>query len=323
YPLGSASVADKKGNKVVDNQAFPGAPAEAWIEDFDGTQVLLANEVHGLYEMFVYQAAKGGFALNGTVAITNNYDEAWFTPGGIVVRLATSTREGLQCWHKKLKKLLWQLPLAQGWFEEIHANGVSCFAKEAGGNVEYTVYKKNKLLGAHTLANAVRNIRTDEKGGLLYWTAAAGTNGPLTLVTPQGKKIFENFMPDGFATFATCLYNSKQLWFRKDNSGSTVELRSYKPASTPVLNGATTVDNYTDAGIRGATSYSVSELGGIYTVRGHNKKLVEQWNKTRAGDNWEFFDKDVYSIYEDTGTADTYYMYKKDKDFCTHSYPYP
>ena len=323
YPLGSASVADKKGNKVVDNQAFPGAPAEAWIEDFNGTQVLLGNYAQTYNELFLYKVAKGGFALIGTAVISNNYDRAWFAPGGIFVQWAKSTMEGLQCWHKKLKKLLWQLPLAQGWFEVIYANGVSFFVKDAGGNAEYTVYKKNKLLGANTLSNAVKNISTDEKGGLLYWTKTAGTNGPMTLVTPKGKKVFENFTPDGFATFATCLYNSKQLWFRKDSSGGSVELRSYKPASTPVLNGATTVANYDGGGIRGATSYSVSELGGVYTVQGHNKKLAEQWSKTHAGDNWYFYDKHVYAIYEDTGTADVYYMYKKDKDFCTHSYPYP
>lgn len=323
YPLGSASVADKKGNKVVDHQAFPGAPVEAWIEDFDGTQVLLGNEAQAYNEVFLYKVAKGSFALVGTAVISNDYDKAWFTPGGIFVQWAATTMEGLQCWHKKLKKLLWQLPLAPGWFEDIYDNGFSFFATEAGGNTEYTVYKKNKIMGANTLSNAFEKIRTDEKGGLLYWSAAAGTNGPMTLVTPHGKKVFENFTPDGFTTYAMCLYNSKQLWFRKGNYGGTVELRSYKPASTPVLNGSTTVANYDSGGIRGATSYSVSDAGGVFTLRGHNKKLAEQWSQAHAGAYWEYFDKDVYYIYEDTGTADAYYMYKKDKELCTHSYPYP
>ncbi|GEM_PF-1802622 len=326
YPLGSASVADKKGQNMVNNQTFPGAPAAAWIEDFDGTQVLLGNAVQAYNEFFLYKVAKGGFALSGTVVISNNYHDAWFTPGGIFVTLAQVNMQGLQCWHKKLKKLLWQLPLAPGWFDSVYANGVSFFAKKAGGSTEYTVYKKNKLLGANTTpdpGSGSKQTDTDEKGGLLYWTETAGTNGPMTLVTPKGKKVFENFTPDGFATFAACLYNSKQLWFRKGDYGSTVELRSYKPASAPVLNGATTVANYTSAGIRGATSYSVSEMGGTYTVRGHNKKLAEQWSKAHTGDDWDFFDKDIYYIYEDTGTADAYYMYKKDKDICTHSYPYP
>ena len=58
-------------------------------------------------------------------------------------------------------------------------------------------------------------------------------------------------------------------------------------------------------------------------MRGYDKKMESKWEKTEVGYLEEYFDKDVYSIYNDGPTAEDYMMFKKDKDFCTHSYPYP
>jgi len=333
----AVSIADKNGKKMVDNQLVPNVTNGAWIAGFDGKQVMVLTGAWGWWtwnsgqgEVFVYKVAKGGLTQVGSATIASNAYEAWLVPGGIYVSLYDNTSmSGLQLWHKNLKKVLWELPLVEGWFDKIYDKGVSFFNKRdiwTGRTNEITIRKKTKKLGALTLtepAGSWLRWRTDDKGGVLHWTTLLGTNGPLTLVKPDGKKVFENFTPAGLETFAECLYNGKQIWFRKGDYGATATLASYKPGTQPTLNGDTTVANYDGAGIRGANSYSVSYSAGTSTVRGHDKKLVSKWDKTQAGWLWDFFDKDVYCILNDTPTTENFLMYKKNKDFCTHAYPVP
>ena len=333
-PLGPVSIADKNGKKIVDNQPMPNVTNGAWIVGFDGKHVVVLAGAWGWWtwnsgqgEVLVYKVAKGGLTQVGSATIASNAYDAWLVPGGIYVWLYdNNSMDGLQLWHKNLKKVLWEVPLAEGWFDRIYDKGVTFFTKWTGSTSEITIRKKTKKLGALTLvepAGSSLNWRTDDKGSVLHWTALDGINGPLTLVKPDGKKVFENFTPAGLETFAECLYNGKQIWFRKGSFGATATLASYKPGKQPTLNGDTTVANYEGAGIRGANSYSFSYSAGTSTVRGHDKKLVSKWDKTQAGWLWEFFDKDVYCIQNDTPTTENFLMYKKNKDFCTHAYPVP
>jgi len=334
YPYKPITIVDKNNRLLVNKQVLPDMSTDARICDFNGMNVLVQTGVWQstsgclqLYAMKNAPLSTHTLRKQGEYFVANAAADAWLMRGGVLVYLidALNNQEGLVWLQRTLKKVVWELPLAPGPFMYAFDNGLAVRTVVGAADVQCVVTRKARPLGTVTLpmpATGVLYARGDERGNILHWVREGLTNGPMTLVSYMNKQVFSGFAPAGFQDFDICLYNGKQLWFRRSTVGMglAAQLQSYSVGSSPKLLGTAAVTGYAGGGLDGKKSFAYGVNSATTTVTGFSRKMKPAWSNSEIGLFDDYFGRGIYSIYVPGTTTFEYKMLRGSWFYADHFY---
>ncbi|MCX7003718.1 MAG: hypothetical protein NTV22_10665 [bacterium] len=241
----------------------------------------------------------------------------------IYVTLTNKTSTGLLACNYALVRPVWELPAAPGAFSALYDNGLTIRTNAGAATLDCEVFKKTRRQGLVAIpkpATGTLNMRSSDRGSILFWAAALGTNGPLTLVTRRGRLVFSAFQPAGFETFSQCLFDATRLAFVTGATGQVAQLALYTPRRVPQRKGTLAIPDFQSVGLDKSGLYSVSSVTGITTVCGYNNTLRKRWCQTAAGSFYKHLGDTTYALLTSTATNDVYTIYRAGTFMSKHAY---
>jgi hypothetical protein len=319
-----ASYENMYGKAVVTAQALQKAPGSAKITYFLPYLVLLRGTATPGIQFRVNGIAGSAFVAGMAFTIVSNYNATIPMERGVFATVTnTPAQNGLLYAQYRTMTPRWQIPAAPGAFMAFYENGLTIRTNAAGGSLAAEVFKKARTIGGVSIplpASGTLNLRSSDRGEILYWTKALGTNGPMTLVNRRGVPRFSAFQPAGFATFSQCLFDASRLALVLGATGQTAQVALYAPRTAPQLNGTITVADFHSIGLDRACMYTVASITGVTTVCGYNNRLKQLWQHTARGALYGYYGGKTYALLSGTATNDLYSIYKAGALVSKHSY---
>jgi hypothetical protein len=319
----TATLENLYGVTVFTAQAFQKPPSSARIAHYDIAAVLLRGTATPGIKLTVNGFAASGFSAGNSLTVVSNFHMVTVVDRSIYVTLTNKTSTGLLYCNYALVQPVWELPAAPGAFSALYHNGVTIRTNAGAATLDCAVFKKTRQKGLVAIpkpATGTLNLRSNDRGSILFWTATLGTNGPLTLVNRRGMPIFSAFQPAGFETFSQCLFDTTRLAFVTGATGQVAQLALYMPRRVPQLKGTLAIPDFHSIGLDKYGFYSVSSVTGITTVCGYNNILKKRWTQTAAGSFYRNLGKTTYALLTSTATNDVYTIYKAGALLSKHAY---
>ncbi len=256
----------------------------------------------------------------------------------IYVRLWGNGQGGLKVFDKKLKKVKWSEPLANGYLNVV-SKGLTSREVWTANNLKITCRKKGKKdVSEHNLTEPSGynlNYEIDKKGGVLYWTEKDGTNSPLTYLDRKGVGIIDNQQMVAVGNVWNFQnFGGNSLYVRKKVSDSVYSYYVYKLKNLTKL-GQQDITLPQAGDMADSTSFEkkvylvpyYNDLGEKYAVYVFDKKLKkEQWKEEYDyGIIWKASKDTLYRRTESTSggiVTENYKLFNKNGEVVTYTLQY-
>jgi hypothetical protein len=281
YPH-TVTIADRRGRTPVRDVLPAGAGSCFWANGYDGKFLLLTKKLGGTHSMLLYRVTRRGLKLMGERAIDGLSAPRLFrgkviTTPTIVDLTARTQTSAIECYNRRLSKLIWSRPFAPGAY--VHAmvgarslpafpNGVTCQGNWAANIYSWTISKQDKAVCTHSVPAApgtIVRLMFDAHGGAVFWsnsgTPEAPTNASPAYVSRKGVRPL-TFPSLGSVGWACDTYDGK--YFMPHTMDNPSIVRSYLMRHTPRLRGERTISDFNAMWLDGSRVYIVTSDGTAF-----------------------------------------------------------
>lgn len=296
YPH-TVTIADRRGRTPVRDVLPAGAGSCFWANDYDGKFLLLTKKLAGTHSMLLYRVTRRGLKLMGERAI-DGLSAPRLLRGKVITTptiadlTALTQTSAIECYNRRVSKLIWSRPFAPGAY--VHAmvgarslpafpNGVTCQGNWAASTYSWTMSKKDKAVYTHSVPAApgtIMRLMFDARGGAVFWTntgtPVAPTNASPAYVSRKSVRPL-TFPSLGSVGWACDAYDGK--YFMPHTMDNPSVVRAYSMRGTPRLRGERTIGDFNAMWLDGSRVYTVTSDGAAFGAVCTTAKLnKDKWS---------------------------------------------